>query len=307
MASRASAPEIAGLKVEEDVNLTPLNALGIAARARWLVEAHTEAALAAWTRWARESSPDPASEAPASDGLPFIVLGGGSNVVFSRDYYETPFVRLAGDFRRIAPACRGLLRAGAGVLGAAILRCCEADGVGGLECLSGIPGTLGGAIAGNAGWGGMAIGERVEALRVMDAEGRTSRRGPVDAGFAYRRSALGGLVVLSAELRVDPMDECERLRRAEEARAARSGQPRGVRSAGCVFRNPPGDSAGRLIDAAGLKGARVGGALVSPAHANFIVNDGGATGADIMELIRLIRRTVQARMDVSLDIEVKII
>jgi len=288
-------PAAEGLSLERDADLTRRNTMLLRARARWLARCDGEEALAALVRWWIPS------------GLPWYVLGAGSNVVFSREEYDALFVTLGADFSRCEALSPGIIEAGSAVATGALLKFCEEIGCGGLECLCGIPGTLGGSVVGNAGCGGECIGDSVVAARVMSAAGEAAEVAREDIRFEYRDSSLRGGIVLRVRLRVEPMEEARRRARIDEKRRARLGHPSGARSAGCVFRNPPGASAGRLIDAAGLKGARAGGAQVSEAHANYIINAGGATGQDVLELIRLVRDTVKERFGVSLETEVRVL
>jgi len=295
-----------GPRLRHDVDLTRRNTFGLPARARLLARVDNEEALAALMRWRAQAE------------LPYVVLGGGSNLVFSREFYDALFVVLKGDFARIENRQGGVLRVGAGVGIGRLLRHCLENQRGGLECLFGIPGAVGGAVVGNAGWGGRAIGDRVRSLRLMDGRGDLCEMEREALRFEYRRTHLGAPslqgppIVLFADLTTERASPDDMRNRLAEARGVRSRQPKG-RSAGCVFRNPVDangvvcDSAGRLIDAAGLKGTRLGGALVSPEHANFIVNAGDATGRDVVKLVELVRRTVLDRFGVRLDTEVRIL
>ena len=188
---------------------------------------------------------------------------------------------------------------------------------GGLEAWAGTPGTVGGAVFGNAHFGGRLIGDLVTDVRIAAADGTTSDHPASAMAFGYDRSRLQdtGEVLLSATFRVEPGDPVALRRTARESLAYRKRtQPLDSPSAGCVFQNPqPGRdrvpdgipwSAGALVDRAGLKGASVGGARVSPTHGNFIVNDGHAAAADIRRLIERCRRSVRDRFGVELSEEI---
>jgi UDP-N-acetylmuramate dehydrogenase len=202
-------------------------------------------------------------------------------------------------------------------------------GLSGLEFGLAIPGAVGGAVWANAGAHGSDVAGVLESATVLLADG-TERAMPVDElGFAYRhsrfkaaaeaagtfdaaeaaRSAGGpGEIVLAATFRLRPADATEIKARLDEIRGWRQAhQPLGIPSAGSVFRNPPEDSAGRLIDAAGLKGHRVGGAVVSEKHANFIVNDRKGTAADVRRLAEQVRAEVRARHGIDLVFEVEFV
>jgi UDP-N-acetylmuramate dehydrogenase len=179
-----------------------------------------------------------------------------------------------------------------------------------MEGAAGIPGTVGGAIAGNAGAKDWEVAGLLLWADLMDAGGNVTRGSREDLKFRYRRLELApGEVVLAGGFGFDragsPEDLIARMNEIMERR--RQTQPLGERSAGSVFKNPPGDFAGRLIEAAGLKGERLGGAQVSTKHANFIVNTGGATAADVLGLIELIQAKVKERFGVELELEIKVI
>lgn len=226
--------------------------------------------------------------------------GGIRGVVISPRKALSEFTVLGG----------GALRVGAGIACARVARYCERHGLGPAAFFAGIPGTLGGALAMNAGaWGGETW-ERVRAVQVIDRRGVLTERGPGDYRIAYREVALRrpGAVpewFVRADLAFAPQREAEDIRSLLLRR--RRTQPLGEPSCGSVFRNPPGDHAARLIEACGLKGRSLGGARVSPRHANFIVNTGTATAADIEGLMRLVRDTVAARTGVVLVAEAKIL
>jgi UDP-N-acetylmuramate dehydrogenase len=180
-------------------------------------------------------------------------------------------------------------------------------GLAGLEGLAGIPGHLGGIVCMNAGgkWG--QIADVVRGLTAVDALGGIRRLTPAEAGFGYRRSNLAGMVVcdLKLELRAgSPIEIRERLKDAWRSKSAT--QPMREWSAGCVFKNPPGGSAGALVDRAGLKGHSVGGARVSQVHANFIVVRPGVTAEDIFTLIGQVRREVARQFGVELELEIEV-
>lgn len=229
----------------------------------------------------------------------FRVLGGGSNLLVGDSGVPERVVRLG---RAYADA-RALDAMGDAWLGAAVplpglVRRARQLGLSGLEGVLGIPAQLGGAVVMNAG---TRFGEISDALQEVELmiDGRVERVAAAELGLGYRRSELPPrAVVLRARLRLTPSTR-ERVAQAEEAvDAARRGQPK-ARSAGCAFKNPPGDAAGRLIDAAGLKGYRVGGAMVAHEHANFVVNLGNATAADVVALLEKVRAVV----DIPLEIE----
>jgi UDP-N-acetylmuramate dehydrogenase len=183
-----------------------------------------------------------------------------------------------------------------------------AAGLSGLEGLAGIPGTVGGALVMNAGGRYGCIGDVVKEVEALDSGGGKVLLDAAGAGFAYRRSRLGGLVVTACRLGLTAEDpEVVRKRTREVLKEKRSSQPLSAASAGCVFRNPSADlPAGRLIEELGLKGRRAGGAAISERHANYIVNLGGAACGDVLELIDAVREAARRGRGVELELEVEV-
>ena len=181
------------------------------------------------------------------------------------------------------------------------------EGLAGLETLVGIPGTLGGALHGNAGGHGGDIGQWTSQATVMMRSGEIVVRKREELVFAYRQSSLDELVILDAQLRLesdDPEDLTKRMQKQWIVK--KSSQPLSHQSAGCIFKNPRGMSAGMLIDQAGLKGTRVGQAEVSDRHGNFIVANPQATSDDVLKLIDLVRERVAERLGIELEREIEI-
>lgn len=236
----------------------------------------------------------------------WFVLGGGSNTIFGDDGYAGVVIAMGEGLRSVAAGPgENQVTAGAAASLAKVMRFAQQAGLSGLEFVAGIPGSFGGALAGNAGAWGESICVLVESVQVIDREGRLCKRRRGEFDFAYRSSALRNDLIVEATLGLKPDDPEAIARRIADILAKRREQPTWERCSGCVFKNPPGDSAGRLIDAAGLKGARVGGASVSERHTNFIVNDGTATTSDIQSLIDTIRRRVADASGVHLELEVR--
>ena len=240
-------------------------------------------------------------------GLRVRVLGGGSNVLVD----DAGVRGLVLSLRRACADVRfegAAVVAGGGVMLPALARAAAERDLGGLEFAIGIPGSVGGALQSNAGIGdGREIGALVEAVTVLDDGAlRVLARG--DLEFGYRTSSLrgSGLTVIEATLRLGPRPRAEievEMRRLLDARAA--SQPTAERNAGSIFRNPPGDHAGRLIEAAGCKGLAVGGARVSTLHANFIVHDGAASALDVANLMAEVQRRVREHFHIDLRPEVE--
>ena len=239
------------------------------------------------------------------ESVPHIVLGKGSNVVVSDSGYRGVVINLAGCFCRYRRLRDGV-KCGAGLSLSSLVRKLAEDGFSGLEFAVGIPGTVGGAVATNAGAHGAEMSGALKRTVVM-MEGEQRVRTGDAIPFSYREAGLAG-VVLEVELSLEEAPS-ERVRetmgRFMDMR--KKTQPIWERTAGCVFKNPPGESAGRIIDSLGLKGTTVGGAKVSELHANFIVNSGGATAADVVALIELIRGRVAERTGNQLELEVQLV
>lgn len=243
-------------------------------------------------------------------GTPWVLLGKGSNVLVSDDGIDGLVIRLGGDLAGIGMCEQETcLRAGGGVPIRRMLDACEGKGLGGLEYLAGIPGTAGGAVAMNAGAMGREIAGSVRSVDLMTFEGGTLSADADTLGFSYRSCSLpdGAIVtgVLFKVQKASPERVRDGIRRNLELR--RRTQPVKFPSAGSVFRNPPGDSAGRLVEKAGLKGKRVGGAEISTLHANFIVNRGGAKASDVLSLMRLARDEVFRGTGIKLEPEVRLL
>jgi UDP-N-acetylmuramate dehydrogenase len=254
-------------------------------------------------------------------GCPRRVLGRGSNLLVADEGYAGVAIILGQRLGRItrvpaAPepagreaADRVLVRVEAGCSLAALLAWALKRGLGGLEFLAGIPGSIGGAVMMNAGAWGESLGERVHALEVVSG-GRVRVINRSALEFSYRlvqglaADEVVGAAILALVAREPATIQALVRQRHEQRRAA---QPRGVASAGSFFKNPPGDYAGRLIEQAGLKGVRVGGAQVSRKHANFLINSQGARAADLLALMKLVQEQVLARFGVRLEPEVHLL
>lgn len=243
-----------------------------------------------------------------SAGVPTTVLGRGSNVVVA-DAGIRGLVVLSR-----AESCRiegNRLIADAGLPLARAATLAQQAGLSGLEFGIAIPGTVGGAIWGNAGAHGADIAGALESVILLRADGSEAFEPASALALAYRESRLkrsAGDLILTATFGLAPADPAAIKVRLDEIRRWRQEhQPLNQPSAGSVFRNPPGDSAGRLIDACGLKGAHIGGAAISGKHANFIVNSGGAAASDVRRLAESARRTVAGKFGVELVYEIQFI
>ena len=239
---------------------------------------------------------------------PLFWLGGGSNLLVRDGGIAGVVITTAGALESISLAGDGLVSVEAGASCARLARFCQRSGLGGCEFLAGIPGTLGGALAMNAGAFGSEIWPLVAEVETVDRHGVVRWRPRADFRYGYRQVEMPpGEWFLSARLQLQEASEEARLRVREQLAQRNRSQPMADASAGSVFRNPPGDYAGRLIEACGLKGSRIGNAAVSERHANFIVNLGGAKAADIEALIEAIEAEVLVRFGIPLEREVRII
>ncbi|HOO46753.1 MAG TPA: UDP-N-acetylmuramate dehydrogenase [Deltaproteobacteria bacterium] len=235
----------------------------------------------------------------------FIMLGGGSNVIFEDALISKPVIRLGKAFATVS-CDRDILSCGAALPTAKLLNYCEEQGLSGLEFLAWIPGTVGGALFMNAGTADRGIMEAVIDVEVVDKKGtRTIPRS--DLSFGYRTGGFSrDTVIIGARFELNSAPQEKVSAAIESFRKKRQDQPGGY-SCGSVFRNPPSAAAGYLIEQAGLKGYRIGGARVSDVHANFIINDGTASTSDILDLIRTIKHEVREKFGIELVEEVRII
>lgn len=279
--------------------LAPLTSWRVGGPADWLFRPADLPDLAA-------ALADHARHAPE---MPVTFLGLGSNVLVRDGGIEGLVVHLCGVLNERRRLDEGRVALGAGLACAQAARFCAREGLVGTEFLAGIPGTIGGALRMNAGaWGG-EIWPLVERVTTVDAAGERRERTPADYHIGYRSVEgpqgewfTGCILHLEAG---DPAAGTARIRELLRERGEK--QPLGLPSCGSVFRNPPGDHAARLIEAAGLKGLRRGAAEISPRHANFITHDGTARAADIEWLIRRAQAEVEARSGVRLEPEVRLL
>lgn len=289
--------------VQRDVPLAPFTTFKVGGPADWFVRASSA------------SEVKTALAAARADGLPVTVLGGGSNVLVADAGVRGVVIRVhGGEVRAISEQA---IRADGGLTINGLVRWTINRGVAGLEAWAGTPGTVGGAIYGNAHFQGRLIGELVESVEVVTAEGHELRIAAADMEFGYDRSRVQCTreLVLSADFRTGRGDPAALRAIARDSLAYRKRtQPLESASAGCIFQNPDAAvdrvpdgipaSAGALVDRAGLKGSREGAARVSPTHGNFIVNEGTASAADIRRLIERCREQVRSRFGVELRDEI---
>ncbi len=281
------------MTVEHGVPLAKLTTIGTGGPARALARPRSIDELGSALREARD------------EGLEVLAIGLGSNLLAADDGVDAFVVRLEGDLASVAVRDE-LLEAGAGATNAVCLHHARAAGLGGFEFACAIPGTAGGGVFMNAGAYGSDWSEVLVRALVVSAGGEDWRT-PAQLGLSYRHSTLArGEVVARVEYRLEPRTPADVKARVADLVARRKDtQPTNKRTFGSVFKNPPGEvGAGRMLELCGLKGYRIGGAIVSPKHANFIENAGGATTADCLELMSEARRRAREEFGVELEREV---
>ena len=279
--------------VERDVPLARLTTIGTGGPARGLSRPRTIAELVSVLRQARD------------EGLHVLAIGLGSNLLAADEGVDALVVRLEGELASVAVR-NNALEAGAGATNAVCLHHARAAGLGGFEFACAIPGTAGGGVFMNAGAYGSDWAEVLVRALVVSADGEDWRT-PAQLGLSYRHSALApGEVVACVEYRLELRPPADVKARVRDLVARRKDtQPTNKRTFGSVFKNPPGEiGAGRMLELCGLKGHRIGGAVVSPKHANFIENAGGATTADCLALMSEARRRAREEFGVHLEREV---
>ena len=288
-------PPVLHGEVRRDEPLAAHTTLRVGGPAAWYLLPADEAGLIAACAWAREQ------------GLPCWTLGNGSNLL-------VPDEGVDGCVIATQPGCHwvkweaGGVAAGAGYPTQRLLNEAARRGLSGLEGLSGVPGTVGGAVVMNAGTAAGETSAVVVSVRVLLPSGEVAEWGPAELGFGYRSSRLqaAGHVALSARLRLIPGDPAAiRADLAARGKRRRATQPIELPNAGSIWTNPPGNHAGALVEAAGCKGLRVGDAVVSSKHANFIVNAGAAKTADVLAVMRIVRARVRERTGIVLEPEIR--
>lgn len=285
-----------GIALERDAPLAPLTTLRVGGPADRLTTPRDRDALIAAIGLARDAE------------VPFLMLGNGSDVVVADAGVRGLVVRNRS--RGLAVDGETLV-ADAGAAMAMLVKRATAEALEGIEFGISIPGTLGGAIWANAGAHGGEMRETVTGVEIWDPrDGAARQLRPADCAFAYRESRFkhSREVILGASLQLRRGESEEIAARVADHQAQRRAtQPLADQNAGSVFRNPPGDHAGRLVDEAGLKGGRVRSASVSTLHANFIITDRGGRAADVRELGDLVRRTVAERFGIALEYEIEFV
>jgi UDP-N-acetylmuramate dehydrogenase len=297
MSGKSQTKLFAGL--DEIVSLDePLSAhtwLRLGGPAMYFVRPRTTEELAEVVRRCREGE------------VPMYVLGGGANLLIDDAGVRGAVIHLGqGEFTRTELIDGGLRAAAGADMGKLVLRCVR-EGLSGLECLTGVPGTVGGCVKMNAGGAFGDIGNIIESVQVMTDHAEVFTRPRAELAFAYRSTNISAKFILGAEFRLSEDDPHRILQQVKQIWIYKKNtQPLGQRNAGCVFKNPRGLSAGALIDRAGLKGRRIGGAYISEKHGNFILADQGAKASDVLKLINVIREEVYKKSEVYLELEIEV-
>jgi UDP-N-acetylmuramate dehydrogenase len=296
---RARSLFVESASVRFDEPMKAHTSLGIGGRAAVYVRPNTIELVSDVLRFAKE------------EDIPLHYVGGGTNMLVRDGRVEAVLVA-TGELKGIDIMKEDdevILRIYAGEALRGLLSFCRKGGFSGLEALAGIPGSVGGAVKGNSGSFGTEIKDVISAVEVLSKSGEIKRLSREEMGFAYRGCALSeGDLVVAAEIslrRAAPEEITERM--DEYFQKKKDAQPLYAKSAGCVFKNPAGLSAGKLIDEAGLKGVGIGGVEVSTVHANFFVNRGGGTAADFMRLMDMVVDRVKTVSGAMLEPEIRII
>lgn len=241
------------------------------------------------------------------NNIRIYAMGFGSNLLISDEGLRGAVIKLeAEQFAQIEFDGEEVTAWAGAELSKLVLTCVE-KGLSGIEALTGIPGSVGGAVKMNAGGNFGDFGSTVETVTLMDSDGNVFEKSKPELVFDYRRTNITAKFILSARLKLNESDSEQIMRTVKEIWIyKKNNQPLNTKNSGCIFRNPQGGSAGALIDRAGLKGLRIGGAVVSEKHANFIIAEKECTSNDVMRLIEAIKEKVKEQFDVELELEVEI-
>jgi UDP-N-acetylmuramate dehydrogenase len=239
--------------------------------------------------------------------IPIYVMGFGSNLLIGDDGLRAAVIKLDSKQFSQIQFDDDNLTAWAGAELTRLVLTCVKRGLSGLEALTGIPGSIGGAVKMNAGGHFGDIGAVVGTVTLMDIAGSVFEKSKPELVFDYRRTNITANFILNAQIKLTPADPEQIMRTVKEVWICKKNtQPLNTRNSGCIFKNPRGVSAGALIDRAGLKGLRIGAAVVSEKHANFIIAEKGCKSRDVIKLIETVKRKVKEQFDVELELEIEI-
>ena len=241
------------------------------------------------------------------NNIPIYVMGFGSNLLISDKGLRAAVIKLETDQFTQTQFDGEQLTAWAGAELSKLVLTCVQKGLSGIEALTGIPGSIGGAVKMNAGGAFGDIGAAVETVTLMDNQGSVFEKSKPELIFDYRRTNITAKFILNAQLKLAAADSEQSLRTVKEIWIyKKNNQPLNTKNSGCIFKNPRGVSAGALIDRAGLKGLQIGGATVSEKHANFIIAEKGCKSRDVMRLINAIKQRVKEQFGIELELEIEI-
>ncbi|MBW8017892.1 MAG: UDP-N-acetylmuramate dehydrogenase [Planctomycetes bacterium] len=281
--------------VKTDIALANYTWYGVGGNADYLITPNTVEQLTDVVKRCSENS------------IPLRVIGEGSNLLVSDEGVKGAVIKLEGDIFGKARFEEQTVWAPAGVNLSKLVLECVRKGLGGLEALTGIPGSIGGAVRMNAGGKFGDIGAAVESVMLMDNEGSIYERAKPGLVFDYRTTNITANIILEAKLQLVESDPDQLLKTTKEIWIyKKNSQPLTNKNAGCVFKNPRALSAGAMIDRAGLKNLKIGGAEVSDKHANFIITHEGCTAADILRLIETVQQRVKESCDIELEMEIEV-
>ena len=243
----------------------------------------------------------------SENNLRIHVMGLGSNLLISDAGIRGAVIKLETDqFAGIQFSGENLTAWAGAELSKLVLTCVE-KGLSGIEALTGVPGSIGGAVKMNAGGNFGDFGAAVQAVTLMDSEGNVFEKSKPELVFDYRRTNIAAKFILNAKLKLNTADPEQIMRTVKEVWIyKKNNQPLNTKNSGCIFKNPRGVSAGALIDRAGLKGLQIGGAAISEKHANFIIAEQGCKSSDVLRLIDAIRQRVKEKFDIELELEIEI-
>jgi len=239
--------------------------------------------------------------------IPIYVMGFGSNLLVGDEGVRAAVIKLEANQFAQMNFNGEQVTCWAGVELSRLVLTCVQKGLSGIEALTGIPGSIGGAVKMNAGGNFGDIGSAVESVTLMDSHGRIFEKKKPELIFDYRSTNIAAKFILNAHLRLSSADPEQIMRTVKETWIyKKNSQPLNTRNCGCIFKNPKGASAGALIDRAGLKGLQIGGAVVSEKHANFIIAEEGCTSRDVIRLIDAVKQRVKEQFDIELELEIEI-
>jgi UDP-N-acetylmuramate dehydrogenase len=281
--------------VETDYPLAKRTWYGLGGPADYFIRPHTTEQLTKVIRRCNENA------------VAIYVMGFGSNLLISDEGLRGAVIKLEAEpFTRIQFDGQQVTVWAGAELSKLVLTCVE-KGLSGIEALTGIPGSVGGAVRMNAGGNFGDFGSAAESVTLMDKSGKIFEKRKPELVFDYRKTNIAAKFILNARLKLNAADPEQVMRTVKEIWIyKKNSQPLTTKNAGCIFKNPRGASAGALIDKAGLKGLRIGGAVVSDKHANFIIAEEGCTSRDVGRLIETVRQRVKEHFDVELELEIEI-